>query len=84
MADILWDVDTVDWLHADGKQVRSIAVRSARRGSIILMHDVNRTTVAAVPGLIADLRRQGYTLVTVTDLVGGRTVSGRVYRQAAR
>ena len=82
MADILWDVDTLDWLHADAKRVRSVAVRSARRGSIILMHDVNRTTVAAVPGIIADLRRQGYTLVTVTDLLGGRTVPGRVYRQA--
>lgn len=44
MAEILWDVDTLDWLHADPAWVRNAAVKPAKRGSIILMHDINRTT----------------------------------------
>ncbi len=83
MAEILWDVDTLDWRYADSARVRSAAVGSTRRGSIILLHDVNRTTVAAVPGIIGDLQRRGYSLVTVSQLLGDRTVPGKVYRRQA-
>lgn len=81
MAEILWDVDTLDWRYANPARVRSAAVRSTRRGSIILLHDVNRTTVAAVPGIISDLRRRGFDFVTVSQLLGDRAVSGNVYRR---
>lgn len=81
MAEVLWDVDTLDWLHADAARVQKAAVRRTRRGSIILMHDVFRTSVAAVPGIIDDLRRRGYTFVTVSQLLRQHPVPGRVYRQ---
>ncbi|HSU34988.1 MAG TPA: polysaccharide deacetylase family protein, partial [Propionibacteriaceae bacterium] len=81
MAEILWDVDTLDWLHPDPVHVRHAAVKPARRGSIILMHDIHRTTVAAVPQIITDLERRGYTLVTVTQLLHGTPQPGRVYRR---
>ncbi|HET7476453.1 MAG TPA: polysaccharide deacetylase family protein [Dermatophilaceae bacterium] len=83
LAEILWNVDTLDWLYADAKRVENAAVTSTGRGSIILMHDIHRTTVAAVPGIVANLREQGFTLVTVSQLLGERPVPGQVYRQRA-
>jgi peptidoglycan/xylan/chitin deacetylase (PgdA/CDA1 family) len=81
MSVILWDVDTLDWRYPDAARARSAAVNPARRGSIILLHDVHRTSVAAVPGIIEDLQRRGFTLVTVSQLIGGQTEPGQVYRQ---
>ena len=80
MAEILWDVDTLDWRYPDPARIRHAAVNPARRGSIILMHDVHRTTVAAVPHIITDLQRRGFTLVTITQLLQGTAIPGRVYR----
>jgi peptidoglycan/xylan/chitin deacetylase (PgdA/CDA1 family) len=83
MAEILWDVDTQDWLYPNSARVRSAAVGSARPGSIILMHDVNRTTVAAVPRIIDDLQRRGFSLVTVSQLLAHHDAPGHVYRRQA-
>lgn len=80
MAEILWDVDTQDWRYPNPTRVISAATGSARPGSIILLHDVFRTSVAAVPGIIDDLQRRGYTLVTVSQLLGKSAVPGQVYR----
>lgn len=79
MAEILWNVDTLDWLHRDSRRVTKDALGPARNGSIILMHDIHRTTVGAVAGVIAGLRARGFTLVTVTELLGNRPPPGRVY-----
>lgn len=80
MAEILWDVDTLDWRHPDPAHIRHAAVNRARRGSLILMHDVHRTSVAAVPHIITDLQRRGFTLVTVSQLLHDTPAPGRVYR----
>ncbi|MFI6598060.1 polysaccharide deacetylase family protein [Nonomuraea sp. NPDC050536] len=78
LAQILWTVDTNDWRD----RVSSIVARragAAKPGSIILMHDIHRTTVAAVPRLIDKLKHKGYTFVTVPDLFGKPLVPGRKY-----
>jgi hypothetical protein len=36
----------------------------------VLLHDIHPTTVEAMPGIIAELRRSGFALVTVSQLVG--------------
>lgn len=81
LAEVLWDVDTLDWRYPDSRRVRSAATGLAGRGSIILLHDVHRTTVGGVPGIITDLRRRGFTFVTASELLPTRPVPGRVYRQ---
>lgn len=83
LSEILWDIDTLDWRYADSRRVQNVAVGSAGRGSIVLLHDVHRTSVGGVPGIIRGLQRRGFTLVTVSELLGDRTVPGRVYRQQA-
>lgn len=66
---ILWNLDTLDWKTKDAAETRRRAVEGARPGSVVLMHDIHPTTVDAVPGIIDDLRAQGYVLVTA-DLLG--------------
>lgn len=79
---ILWDVDTLDWKHRNAQQSISIAMKQVKPGSIILMHDIHAASVDAVPGLIRELRKQGYTLVTVPQLLDNEK-PGQVYTRRA-
>jgi peptidoglycan/xylan/chitin deacetylase (PgdA/CDA1 family) len=69
---VLWSVDTLDWLHRDSARVARVAIRSARPGSVILFHDIHRTTVRAIPRVLKALSGKGYTFVTVSQLFDGR------------
>lgn len=81
MPEILWNVDTLDWRYPDSKRLTNTVLRSAGRGSILLMHDaVNRSTITAMPAIIDQLQHRGFRLVTVSQLLG-TTRPGRVYRR---
>jgi len=79
LAIVLWNVDTLDWKTRSTEKTVAAALADTRRGSIILVHDIHKTTVAAVPGIIDGLRAKGYTFVTVDQLLG-KTTPGKVYR----
>ncbi|GAA4628264.1 hypothetical protein GCM10023196_043900 [Actinoallomurus vinaceus] len=80
MAQILWSVDTNDWLDRNSAIVAHRAVSWARPGGIILMHDIHPTTVNAVPKILVGLAHRGFTFVTVPELFGGRALKpGQVY-----
>jgi peptidoglycan/xylan/chitin deacetylase (PgdA/CDA1 family) len=66
---IRWSYDTLDWLYKNANTVFQRAVSGARPGGIILMHDVHPTTAEAVGRLLDRLTAQGYTLVTVSELL---------------
>ncbi|MGR6901060.1 polysaccharide deacetylase family protein [Glutamicibacter sp. BSL13] len=77
---ILWDVDTLDWKHRNTNKTISTAMDEVRPGSIILMHDIHASTVAAVPGLIRQLKDKGYTPVRVDQLFAHSKLSaGKAY-----
>ena len=78
LASVLWSVDTRDWADRDSQIVCHRAVTGARAGAIILMHDIHATSVDAVPCIIDGLTKQGYTLVTVPQLLG-QTTPGAMY-----
>lgn len=67
---IKWDVDTLDWRTRDAAATEKAAVHSPdlKPGSIVLMHDIHPSTVAAVPAILAGLQAKGVTLVTVSEL----------------
>lgn len=69
---ILWSVDTLDWRHRDRARDVRIGVAKPKRGGIVLYHDTHRPSVESIPAVIAGLRDRGFTLVTVTELFGGR------------
>ncbi|GLX00212.1 polysaccharide deacetylase family protein [Microtetraspora sp. NBRC 16547] len=69
LAQILWAIDTLDWRDRVPKLVvrRSTA---AKPGEIVLMHDIHKTTVEALPRLLNVFDRKGFTYVTVSELFG--------------
>lgn len=78
---ILWEVDSLDWRDKNPDAICSKVFETVKDGSIILMHDIHPTTIAAVPRVIQELRRQGYLFVTVEQLINARTVfeKGSIY-----
>jgi peptidoglycan/xylan/chitin deacetylase (PgdA/CDA1 family) len=77
MTSVLWDVDPQDW-RTPGTGVIVNTIRSqTRAGSIILEHDGggNRSqTLAALPQYVRTLKSRGYKFVTVSELLGYKTV----------
>jgi peptidoglycan/xylan/chitin deacetylase (PgdA/CDA1 family) len=67
---ILWDVDSLDWKHRSPSKTESIIVSATKKGSIILCHDIHKTTVDGMPATLDALRARGFKFVTVTELLG--------------
>ncbi len=65
---ILWSVDTEDAVYDDAATTRSLAMDYASDGGIVIMHDQYNSTVNAVRNLIPDLKKDGYQLLTVSEL----------------
>lgn len=66
---ILWSIDTRDWENRNTAQIQANVRNAIHNGAIILQHDTIPESVAAVPGIVSDLRARGYHFVTVEDLV---------------
>lgn len=73
---VLWDVDTEDWKNRNAAVTTQRALAGAHPGAIVLMHDIHPSTAKAVPGIIDALHEQGYTLVTVDELIPAMTKRG--------
>ncbi|MDE3070449.1 MAG: polysaccharide deacetylase family protein, partial [Acidobacteriota bacterium] len=69
---VLWSTDTSDYQLPGVPAIVQRALAGAHPGAIILMHDGggNRAqTIAALPGIVAGLRRRGLRPVTVPQLL---------------
>ncbi len=69
---VLWSVDTKDYKRPGAKAIAYTALSGARAGSVLLMHDGGgdrAQTLAALPRIVRGLRRKGYRLVTVPQLL---------------
>ena len=69
---VLWTIDTEDFLQPGVRVIVRNALSRARPGAIVLMHDAGgprRQTARALPIIIRQLRRRGYRLVTVPQLI---------------
>jgi len=72
---LLWFVDTLDWKTRNADAVYDAVMRDVKDGAIILTHDIHPTTVDAMERIIPELKRRGYQLVTVSELISNRNVS---------
>lgn len=66
------DVVVGDWKAKTAKQIEDAVLNKVRPGSIIVLHDGGgdrAATVAALGGIIARLRNQGYSMLTVGELL---------------
>ena len=66
---ILWDVDSLDWKHRSPAKTESIIMSETKKGSIILCHDIHKTTVDAMPATLDALIAKGFKFVTVAELL---------------
>ena len=66
---ILWDVDPEDWKKPGVSVVSSRILNGTRNGSIVLAHDLHKSTVDAMPATFDGLLRKGHKFVTVSQLL---------------
>ncbi|MBT1179886.1 polysaccharide deacetylase family protein [Bifidobacterium vespertilionis] len=69
---VLWDIDTLDWKMPGAQAIHDTVLKQAHNGAIALMHTGggNREQdIEALPGIIDDLKAQGYEFVTVGELM---------------
>ncbi len=93
LATIMWTENTFDYERTSANDVYWATMDVAGRDAIVLMHDgvtsssrsenglwqLTRPTADAMPSIIADLQDEGYTLVTVSAIIGGDPEPGEVY-----
>ena len=80
-----WSVDTLDWKNRNSSSVVSSVKGNVRDGSIILMHDLYGSTGNATEEIVPWLVKNGYQLVTVSELMavkGVETKDGQLYTKA--
>lgn len=72
---ILWSIDTRDWAHSQKYDIIKNVKKNIRPGSIILFHDYisgEAHTVEALKELIPYLKGEGYSFVTISELMAHR------------
>ncbi|GAA3528361.1 hypothetical protein GCM10022419_003970 [Nonomuraea rosea] len=72
LSQILWTGTTLDWSLRDPKKIKAAVLKLAQRNGVLLMHDTVPETVKAMPGIIKELKKRGYHLVTVPALLRGK------------
>ncbi|WP_371934837.1 polysaccharide deacetylase family protein [Streptomyces sp. KL118A] len=81
LSEILWSVTAKDYTTNDSKLIQKRVLDQTERDGIILLHDIYKGTVPAVPGVIDGLKKRGYVFVTVPQLLApGKAEPGKVYR----
>lgn len=65
----LWSLDTLDWKSRDMGKIKNIIVSQAKDGSIILLHDIYKTSVDGSLAAIDELQGEGFVFVTVDELM---------------
>ncbi|MBE6649313.1 MAG: hypothetical protein E7614_07345 [Ruminococcaceae bacterium] len=78
---ICWDIDSKDWefrsnhlkTHSSeqiAQMIYDYTIKQVHSGGIVLMHDIYDTTADAFCMLADELVAQGYTLVSISELLG--------------
>lgn len=77
---IHWSIDSLDWKTRNQTAILNTVFnqQGVKDGSIILLHDIHKTTVDAMDSMITRLKNEGYLLVTVPQLLAARKNGGNV------
>ena len=68
---VIWDIDTEDWKTPGAQAIHDAVLNNAHNGAVVLMHDGGggrSQDVEALPGIIDDLKKQGYEFVTIEQM----------------
>ncbi|WP_055498011.1 polysaccharide deacetylase family protein [Streptomyces albus] len=81
VSQVLWSVTAKDYQTTDSALIKKRVLEQTDRDGIILLHDIYKGTVPAVPGIIKALKKRGYTFVTVPELLAPAVPEpGKIYR----
>lgn len=69
MFPVLWTIDPLDWCSDDVSCVVNKVIPKIKENSIILMHDEYASTVTAALRIVDELQEEGYTFVTVDEIL---------------
>lgn len=69
MFPVLWTVDPLDWSSRNVGRITEKIVSKTGENDIILMHDYYDTSVTAALKAIDELLEEGYTFVTVEEIL---------------
>lgn len=75
MPEIVWDVDSMDWRYRNVARNVRVGTKDPKKGNVVLFHDIHKTTVQAIPRVLAGLKKRGFTFVTVGELTEGRRLA---------
>jgi len=64
-----WTVDTNDWKYRDPEHVWTFIAKNTGNYDVVLMHDIRPTTTEGIKKAVPYLLEQGFTLVTMTELL---------------
>ncbi len=67
--EIFWSVDSRDWESKNAASVTNVIMKTTRPGGIILVHDIQKSAVDALPVFLDRLIAKGYKFVTVSELI---------------
>ena len=69
MYNIQWDCDSLDYTKISVEEICNRVVNGTKNGSIILFHNGVENTAPALDKVLTELSKQGYSFVSVNDLI---------------
>ncbi|MGG6310788.1 polysaccharide deacetylase family protein [Paenibacillus macerans] len=74
LAVVNWSVDTMDWSGVSSKEIMRLVRKELSPGGIVLQHTANgkdhlSNTIEALKQMIPELKEEGYSFVTVLELL---------------
>lgn len=66
---IQWDVDSLDYTKISVDEIVKRVISRVQNGSIVLFHNGVENTAPALDIILTELEKQGYSFVTVNDLI---------------
>ena len=69
MIEVLWDIDPLDWKTSNSDVIAKRVTDKVTENDIILLHDASESSVLAAFKIIDQLEKEGYTFVTVDEIL---------------
>ena len=75
MHTICWNIDSLDWKTKNRKKIKKEIVKNARDGGVVLVHDIYKESVYGALLAMKDLKKKGYSFVTITEMAELKNVT---------
>ncbi|MFS0865668.1 polysaccharide deacetylase family sporulation protein PdaB [Fredinandcohnia sp. 179-A 10B2 NHS] len=77
---IHWSIDSNDWNNPGVEKIQSNVLNSIKGGDIVLFHasDSAKQTADALPLIINEIKKKGYSFVAVSDILNNAEVSSEM------